>query len=1286
MTTIRKDLHPKIGVVFIFLLLIMLTFQSNAQSLQYNRTIQWKPLQEVKISAADSFRILSFSGDSRKEEEFGRLPVFFERFRLFSAQDSLVHLKIENPVFQQIDPRDLIRVNDLDKVSSAFETRSFVSVQRKKSYLNVIVLPIRKNLQTGSFEKLVSFTLTMEFSPSSLSHDSKSKSIYAANSVLSGGNWIKMSLVSTGVYKILAADLKKLDPVFSTIDPHNIRIFGNGGGMLPESNAAPRVDDLQEISIQVVGEEDGVFNDGDYILFYGEGPDKWFYSSTDLVFHHQKNIYSDFSFYFLTYNNGPGKRIGAESSTSQAATNFITTFNDYAFYEKDGKNLIESGREWFDPEIFELTTSRVYSFTFPDIDAATPVQILANVAARSTTYNTSFSVFLNGQTEKLINIGIPATTSNYLEVFAKSNSGTGSFTPSSPVIDLNLVYNKIPDAIGYLDYLELNVKRHLKISSNQLGFRSISGAGNGKISEFTLNSPARSSTIWDVTHAGNINRIETSLNGDNFVFRVPTDTIREFIAFDGNAFFSVQSAVKIDNQNLHGTGLCDYVIITHPSFMDAANQLAEFHRQHDNMNVLVTTPEIIYNEFSSGAQDLCGLRDFLKMLYDKADTGKEPKYVLLFGDASYDYKDRIQNNTNFIPAYESEESLGPVNTFVTDDFIGLLDKNEGFNAAGDLDIGIGRLPVRTTDEAQSAVDKIKHYSSNDESVKNSWRNDLCFVADDEDGNMHMSQAEILTNLIGQTHNEYNIDKIYLDAYQQISTPGGGRYPDVNVAINQRVTKGALIINYNGHGGELGWSHERVLEIPDIKSWQNFDNMPVFVTATCEFSRFDNPSLVSAGEWVFLNPAGGGIALLTTTRPTYADGNIELTRNFYNHAFNRTNGNFPKLGDLIVIAKNLTGAGANTRKFVLLGDPGLQLAYPYEQVVTTSVNSQPVTTVPDTLKALATVVISGEIQDISGNKIPTFNGTVFSTVYDKISEIITLANDGGTPFNFLLRKNIIYKGKVEVTNGAFSFSFIVPKDIALQYGIGKISYYARSPETDANGFDENIIVGGYYNGSIIDENGPSVRLFMNDTTFLSGGITDQNPKMLAIIKDESGINTAGSGIGHDLVATFDNNTRNQIILNDYYATNLNTYKSGIISYPFFGLNDGWHTLTVKVWDVYNNSADATLDFLVVSSANLALQHLMNYPNPFQNNTTFSFEFNHPNTDIDVLIMIYSFSGKLIKTINQTVNTTGYHASTIEWDGTDDNGAKISTGTYLYQLKIRLQDGHEEKQIAKMVVIR
>ena len=373
--------------------------------------------------------------------------------------------------------------------------------------------PIRKNNQNGTYERLLSFTLSVELTPGPVNSPVKSKNSYAENSVLSEGNWIKMSLVSTGIYRVQASELKKLDPGFSTADPHTIRVFGNGGGMIPEANATPRIDDLREISIQVVGEDDGVFDDNDYILFYGEGPDKWFFNRTDQLFHHQKNIYSDFSYYFVTYGNGMGKRVGVEHSVTQPATDFITTFNDFAFYEKDGINLIKSGRQWFDPEIFEMTTSRNYSFTFPDIDEATPVNILVSVAARSTSVPTSFSVYANGQADKLMSIGVSATTSYYLDPFAKRNSGNGSFLTSSPVVALNLIYNKVPDAIGYLDFIEINAKRHLNFSGNYLGFRSVSGAGHGKISEFSLYSPGKNPSVWCVTDPGNINQVETSVSG-----------------------------------------------------------------------------------------------------------------------------------------------------------------------------------------------------------------------------------------------------------------------------------------------------------------------------------------------------------------------------------------------------------------------------------------------------------------------------------------------------------------------------------------------------------------------------------------------------------------------------------------------------------------------------------------------------------------------------------------------------------------------------------------------------
>jgi hypothetical protein len=405
-----------------------------------------------------------------------------------------------------------------------------------------------------------------------------------------------------------------------------------------------------------------------------------------------------------------------------------------------------------------------------------------------------------------------------------------------------------------------------------------------------------------------------------------------------------------------------------------------------------------------------------------------------------------------------------------------------------------------------------------------------------------------------------------------------------------------------------------------------------------------------------------------------------------NAFKKTNGKYPSLGDLIMDSKNYSGGDENTRKFVLLGDPALQMAYPQLHVVTTSILTKELVSYPDTLKALSTVTISGEIRDDDGNKVTNFNGTVFPTVFDKMSEIITIPNAGDSPFHFFLRKNVIYKGKLAVTNGAFSFTFIVPKDIAYNFGIGKISYYARNETTDANGYDLGLIVGGYNNEASQDNEGPSIRLFMNDTTFVSGGITDQNPNLLAFLTDSSGINTVGNGIGHDLTAMLDDDSKSLKILNDYYVTDLNTFKRGVINYPFFGLSDGYHTLSLKVWDVYNNSSEASIQFLVVSSAQLAVQHLFNYPNPFFDNTTFSFEYNQPNTELNIQIDIYSLTGQKVKTLRLPLYSNGFRANTIEWDGTGDNGAKIGSGTYVYNVKVTMPDGSSVHKSSKLVVIR
>ncbi|NQV02250.1 MAG: type IX secretion system sortase PorU [Bacteroidia bacterium] len=1250
---------------------------SSIPPLTIQKSLQWKPVETVEVAPGEWVPLLSFTG-SAMTDEAGKLPVFFHRSPLPAIDGAIDRVYLTSVVYQPLTPLEIIAIGDVITIPASIEPLAGIVKQRKVPFTGISFLPFRRNQENGMIEKVISFELTCLFAEANPGASSFSPSDYTEHSVLATGPWYKFSASANGVYLLSYDDLISSEINLSGIDPRTIKIYGNGGGMLPEANDAPRIDDLRELSIQVIGEDDGQFNPGDYILFYGESQVTWYYSSFEGLFRHRKNIYADYTYYYLTFGGINGKRLITESGTTNPPTHTITRFNDYAFYEKDDINLIKSGREWFDNEYFDVTLNRNYSFAFPDLDQSSPAYVTARVAARSIAGNSAFNLTVDGQS--LFNISIPQVSGDFLATYAREKMATSSVSVTKPTIDIQLTYSKPgPAAIGWLNYLEVNVKRQLKLSGSQLLFRSIESAGMDRISEFKLTTQGQQVQVWDVTRPDSVLQIHTNVTGSTYSFRLTTDTLREFVAYDGSGFLRPDFVGRVENQDLHGAGIYDFVMVAYPAFVPEAERLAQFHKEKNGMSVLITTPQKIFNEFSSGAQDLSAIRDFIRMMYMRAAAGEEPKYLLLFGDASFDFKNREENNTNFVLAYQSPESLDPVDSYVTDDFFALLDDSEGQGTGGSLDLGVGRLPVMTIQEATEAVDKILHYCSESDSVKNDWRNVVCFIADDGDGNLHMNQVEDLSDMISAQHPVYNIDKIYLDAYQQISTPGGQRCPVVNDAINKRVDKGAMIINYTGHGGELGWAHERVLEVPDIKAWTNFDNMPVFVTATCEFSRYDDPGRVSAGEWVFLNPNGGGIALFTTTRPTFAGSNFALATNFYNVAFDKLNGEYLRMGDLIMESKNNTSSSANTRKFVLLGDPALKMAYPNLNVVTTAITN-------DTLMALSEVTISGEVQYENGTLASDFNGLVFSTVFDKPSEIMTLGNDGDAPIEFQIQKNQIYKGKVLVSDGQFAFSFIVPKDIAYKYGTGKISYYARSAETDANGFDTLIVVGGFNPLAIKDDQGPDITLYMNDIMFVSGGITSQNPVLLANVTDESGINTVGNGIGHDITAILDDDSQTPQILNDYYVADLDTYQSGWISYPFYNLSEGRHSIKLKVWDVFNNSSEAVISFVVYNTEEFMMEHLYNYPNPFQEKTTISFETNQTNLNVEIEIQIYTIYGKLLKTIRKTQFIHGYRIEPVVWDGTADGGWKVSTGTYVYRAIVKLPDGSINTATAKLVVIR
>lgn len=1254
--------------------------------------------QQNRISDAKSDTALLFPFDNTVISDFDKVPCYIEKVKV-SVYGRLFSPVLSNVVTEKIE-KSAIPLDIIPDVPTEFSVRTRSSVIKKMAYTDVFIGSLRRNPLSGEYEKLVSYSLGgSEIADPDLK--TETKRTYAAQSVLQSGTWYKITTSQSGIHKISYEDLQEWGIDLSNVNPADIRLFSNGPRMLPELNSASRYDDLVENAVFMNDGADGSFDPGDYFLFYADGILYWKPTSSN-SFTHEYNLYNDKNVCFLTFDNGPGLRVSTLPSVADPVTNFADRFLDYSAYELNQYNFIKSGKNWYG-DVFESSAlTRNYSFSFPNIIQDSLVKVVAAVAGRSSTAS-SFSCIMGGDT-MLIPI---AQTSGYESNYANDGSGSISFYPSSGSVTVPITYNQNgnAEASGWLDYLRVSAWRSLSFTGNQMSFRNPVVSGSGHITEYSIGNADNSVQIWDISNPLRPAAVQGNLSSTVYSFRVPNDTLKQFIAFNGVLYYTPAYVGQVSNQNLHALPQTDYLIVTYPTFRSQAASIGQLHQEKEGYSYLVVTPEEIYNEFSGGKQDPSAIRDFVKMFYDRATSADDmPRFLLLLGDASYDYKNRVTGNNNLVPTFESANSLSPTASYASDDFYGLLDDSEGADCSGSLDIGVGRIPVNSTEEADAIVAKIRKYTS-DTKIESSgndcsegaciisnmanWRNQICFVADDGNLNTHFNQADKMARRIDTVNNFLNIDKIYIDAYKQLSTTGGERCPEVNDAIQQRVEKGVLIINYTGHGGEVGWALERILDVPTIQGWTNACNMPVFITATCEFSRFDDPGRVSAGEYVFLNKNGGGIALLTTTRMAFSDANDKLNNSFYDKAFDKSSGRFLTLGELTAFSKTDNGSGVSLRNFLLMGDPALTMTIPENQVITTEINNVAATSYTDTITALKFVTVKGYIADPSGSKMTGFNGTLYPTVYDKAVEMETLGSyesTGNYVASFTLQKNVIYKGKASVTNGDFSFSFIVPKDIQYTFGNGRISYYAENGTSDATGWFEDFIIGGSSDTIINDNVGPVIDLFLNSEQFVSGGISSENPVVLANLSDESGINTVGTGIGHDITATLDGNTSESVVLNDYYEAEKDSYTSGTVRYPFKSISEGPHTLTLKAWDILNNSSETTIDFVVASSAGLALTHVLNYPNPFTTHTEFWFEHNQPCCGLDVQIQIFTITGRLVKTINQNVNTNGFRADPIEWDGKDDYGSPLARGVYIYRLRVKNSDGQYAEKSEKLVLLK
>ncbi len=1101
---------------------------------------------------------------------------------------------------------------------------------------------------------------------------------YAPQSVLSTNVLYKIAIKESGVYKVDVGLLNTLGINTTNLSSSSIKLYGNTGKMLDEANSSFKYDDLKENAIEVVDGGDGVFNNNDYFIFFGQGVDYWLKDSLNNRFIHQKNLYAKEAFYYISIgSNGLRTPVALNPPISNTIVN---TYNERYFFEENTVNLLNSGKEWLGNEFSNLpgrSLSKTFTIEIKNFISSQPLQLISNVVARSGT-PTKFDVSVNGGVVQ--QLFLPPVTGGVLDLFANQQQQLNIYNTNQAT--QQITFNYVPagsTAQAWLNWFEIHTRAQLAMSnSNQLLFRDWNSVGSSNIANYAIANATSAVQVWDVTEPTQPQKQNTVFNNGVVSFNQAAGYLREYIAFNNN-FLQPIAKEKMPAQNLHSSQPVDLIIITSDNLISEAQRLANYHIQQDNLKVIVVTPTAIYNEFSGGIQDIAGIKDFIKMYYDKYKSTATPlKSLLLFGDASYDYLDRINNNTNKVPCWESVNSFDPLQSYVTDDFYGYLDDVESINNSTPtlLDIGIGRVPANTLAEAKAYVDKVIQYSSSN--ALGAWRNQITFVADDEDGNLHLNDAEVLSGTASTTANAFVQQKIYVDAYKQESASGGSRYPIVNEAINNKIFNGNLVWNYSGHGGYRRLADEAILDVDMVSSWTNENKLPLFITATCDFAPYDDPIQFSIGENIILKPKAGGIALMTTTRVVFAFSNRIINNNYLRFALQRNaNQLYNTLGEANRLAKNYTtstsGDVINNRKFTLLGDPAVTIAYPKYFVKTTRINGRPYTQFADTINALENVVIEGEVLNHSLTTFNNFNGKLFLSVYDKPQLVSTLANDPSSIVtNFTNAGNLLFKGSANVVNGKFLVSFIAPKDMQYNINAGSINYYAQNDTTDANGNDF-IMIGGTANNNIVDNEGPQIQSFLNDYKFINGSLTNENPILLVKLSDSSGINTSNIGIGHEITAVIDGDTRNTIVLNDFYEADQNNFKKGSIQFKLPKLSKGPHQIVIKAWDVFNNSNQFVLNCRVGDENELEIDRVLNYPNPFTTNTNFWFEHNKPGEDLQVNIKIFTITGKLVKTIKQTINTLGNRSCEINWNGKDDFDNKLAAGVYIFSLSVKAASG-------------
>lgn len=1109
---------------------------------------------------------------------------------------------------------------------------------------------------------------------------------YADKSVLSEGKIVKISVSETGIYAISYDELKEWG-----LQPEKVRVLGYGGNMLTENFMLPKWDDLPSVAFYMHTGNDKVFNRGDYILFYARGPIGWEYAGGR--WSHTRNPYSNYGYYFLSDTAGEQRLLLTGEDLDDTHAYEVDRCTQYFLHEQEKINLLDKsgvsggGREFYGESLQASNNTLTINFDTQNVRTDIAMTCFADVAASSK----ESSKFILQIADSKVTTTIPSISKSDFYTRAECDSMLLRTTAKNTGRqDIKLQFVTLDStAFGYLNYVELNVPTDLVMRGNEMPISNTDYLLQPENTRFILKGTSPSTQVWRVTDGVNIERMFTTRSGDGQMTWVGSNAqVEMYMAVDvaATGWKKPKYIGEVKNQNLHALRNKDYVIICPEEFREQALRLAKKHEEVDNLTWAVVTDEEVYNEFSSGTPDVTAYRWLMKMLYDRAKGNpiEQPKNLLLMGNASFDNRKLLgaTSGVSRLLVYEAKNSTVETKAYAIDDYCAFLEDEAGINAQGQfnevramMNIGVGRLPVRTLQQTTQVVDKLCAYMDNRSGGK--WKSQICFLADDGDRGLHVQTADIGAERLRLKNPNFVVNKIYLDAYTQEVNASGETYPLAKNRFDNMITNGVLFMNYSGHGGYNNITNELFMTTKDIRDMSNA-NQGFWFLATCSFSHFDG-GIPSAGEEALLNPHGGAIGVLSACRTVYATQNTILNKNLcdtlFGHkdvfSYNMT------LGEATRVAKNTTGVDTNKMSYVLLGDPALRLNYPTDYEIRT-------TTQIDTLHALTIQTVQGYVADAYGDTANWFNGVMDITIWDKLQKVMTndndvLDEDKKKRMSFNDYPNVLFSGKTMVKDGKFEYTFMVPKDIRYNYGKGRIAYYAYDQEAneDGVGYFDNFVVGGSSTVEIVDTIGPNLHIYLNNPAFKDGDKTYEFPHFYADIYDENGINTVGSGIGHDLLLIIDEEPKQTFVLNDYFVAESNSFQRGKISYKMPEITEGAHRMTFRACDLLNNSTTAALNFQVVKGLAPTIYQVITYPNPVNKTGVINFriEFDQPNEAVQTEIYLFDLSGRLVKEYHQKTTTA------IQLDMSEINA---SSGIYIYQVRIKTPTSDFVSKAGKIII--